>query len=210
MHIWLSFMWRQITHCAMWQLCEHISSITECEVSCIHFKFTSLMVNHQHWECRDKTGLGQGGIQGGNCKAMVSLSQRIWFVLQTNDNNSTNVGLLHMSLQSSQTIWYSGKGYFCKQNMRYEKPEKLKGFLCSRLLLCPSGWEHTSNLCSGITVWEKFIQLLNGTFRSSLLHLYPLLKSRMFHSLSLHLIQNRYWVCSAPRMIQQWPLLLWA
>lgn len=74
---WLSFMWRQITHCAMWQLCEHISSITECEVSCIHFKFTSLMVNHQHWECWDKTGLGQGGIQGGNCEAMVSSSLRM-------------------------------------------------------------------------------------------------------------------------------------
>lgn len=35
-------------------------------------------------------------------------------------------------------------------------------------------------------------------FWSSLLHQHPLLKSRMFHCLSLHLIQNRYWVCSAP------------
>lgn len=119
-------------------------------------------------------------------------------MLQTNGSNSTNGGLLHLSFQSSRTIRYSGKGYFLKQNMGYEESAKLKVLLCSRLLLCPSGGEHTPNLHSGITVSQEFVQLLNGTFWSSSFHQHPVLKSRMFHCLSLHMIQKRNRVCNAP------------
>lgn len=149
MHIWHCFLWRQITQCAMWQLCEHISSIIECEVSCIHFKFTSQMGSHQSQKCWDKMGLGQGGNQGVKLACWQSRGNDLFIArnglyfrpMKPTAKIRGLTSLLHLSFQNSWRIWFSGKSYFPKQNMGYGKFSKAEVLLCSRRLLCPSAGE---------------------------------------------------------------------